>query len=58
MDLETVILRESQTEKEKYRMTSLACESKNKWYKRIYLQNRNRFTDLEKKLTVAGGKKG
>ena len=26
-----------------------------KWYKWTYLQNRNRFTDLENKLMVTGG---
>ena len=28
-------------------------KSKKKWYKRTYLQNRNRLTDFEKKLMVA-----
>ena len=31
-------------------------ESKKKWYKRADLQNRKKLTDLENKLTVAGGK--
>ena len=26
-----------------------------KWYKRTYLQNRNRVTDVENKLMVRGG---
>ena len=30
------------------------AESKKKWYKRTYLQNRKRLTDLENKLLVAG----
>ena len=34
----------------------LCVESKEKWYKWSYLQNRNRLTDLEKKLMVARGK--
>ena len=29
-----------------------------KWYKWTYLQNRNRLTDIEKKLTVTKGKSG
>ena len=33
----------------------LICGIKKKWYKWSYLQNRNRLTDLENKLTVAGG---
>ena len=32
-------------------------ESKKKWYKWTYLQNRDRLTDLENELTVAGGGK-
>ena len=29
-----------------------------KWYKRTYLQNRNRLTDIESKLTVTKGERG
>ena len=29
-----------------------------KWYKRTYLQNRNRLTDTENKLTVTKGERG
>ena len=59
MDLEIVILSEvSQREKEKHHMISLYVESKKKWYKWTYLQNRNRLTDLENKLVVTGGKGG
>ena len=48
MNLEIIILSEiSQTEKDKYHMTSLNVESKNQWYKWTYLQNRNRLTDLQ-----------
>ena len=28
-----------------------------KWYKRTYLQNRNRLTDIENKLTVTKGQR-
>ena len=34
----------------------LYVESKKKWYTWTYLQNRERLTDLEKELMVAGGK--
>ena len=58
MDLETVILSElSQTEKDKYHMMSLICASK-KLYKRTYLQNRNRLTDIENILVVTKGERG
>ena len=51
-DLEIIILSElSQTENDKYYMYHLDVESKI-WYKRTYLQNRNRLTDIEDKLTV------
>ena len=54
MDLKTLLLSEvSQTEKEKYHRTSLCVESKKKWYKWTYLQNR--LLDLEKELMVAVG---
>ena len=33
----------------------LEVESKKKWYRWTYLQNRNRLTDFNKELTVAGG---
>lgn len=47
MNLESVILSKvSQTEKEKYCMTSLHVESKKKEYKSIYVKNRKRLTDL------------
>ena len=48
MVLEIVILSEvSQTGKEKYCTHLLYAESKKKWYKWTYLQNRNRLSDLE-----------
>ena len=51
-DLEIIILSElSQTENDKYYMYHLDVESKI-WYKRTCLQNRNRLTDIEDKLTV------
>ena len=56
-DTYIVILSElSQTEKDKlwYR---LYVESKKKWYKWTYLQNRNRFTDVENKLMVTKGER-
>ena len=58
MDLEMIILNEgSQTEKDKYHIVSLLCESK-KWYKLTYIQNRNRPTDIENKFMVTKGKEG
>ena len=51
-DLEIIILSElSQTENDKYYMYHLDVESKI-WYKRTCLQNRNRLTAIEDKLTV------
>ena len=55
MDLEIVILSEvSQTEKEKYRWYRFYMESKKKWYKWMYFQNRSGLTDLENELMVTG----
>ena len=52
MDLEIVILsEESQTEKEKYYMTSFICEIEKEMIQ-MNLQNRNRLTNLEKQLMV------
>ena len=49
MDLEIIILSEaSQTEKDKYMISHI--RNLKKWYKYIYLQNRNRFTDIENKF--------
>ena len=57
MDLEIIILSEvGETEKDKYHMISLYVDSK-KRYKRTYLQNRNRLTDIENKLMVTKGKR-
>ena len=53
MDLEIIILSEtSQTEKDKHHMISLTCGIW-KEMRRIYLQNRNRLTDIENKFMVA-----
>ena len=53
MDLEIVIMSEvGQTEKDKYHeINHLYVE----WYKWTYLQNRNRVTNVEDKLTVTKG---
>ena len=37
-------------------MRSLICGIQKKWYKWVYLQNGNRFADLENKLMVTKGK--
>jgi len=53
MNLESVILGEvSPTEKEKYHMTSLVCEKRNDTNELA----KQRLTDLENELMVAGGK--
>ena len=57
MQLEIIILSEvSQTEKDKYDITYMW--NLKKWYKRTYLQNRNRLTDMENKLMVTKGESG
>ena len=38
-------------------MISLICGILKKWYRWSYLQNRNRFTDLENKLRVTKGER-
>ena len=45
----------NQIEKGKYHMTSLICGIFKKWNKWTYLQNRNRFADIENKLMVKKG---
>ena len=53
MDIEIILLSEvSQIEKDKYLMILLIFRILKKRCKQAYLQNRNRFTDLEKKLMV------
>ena len=55
MDLESVLLSEvSQTEKEKYHMTSLTSGIQKEMIQMNILQNRKRLTDLENELMVAG----
>ena len=55
IDLEIVILSKvSQTEKDKYHDIAYMWNLK-KWYKWTYLQNRNRVTDVGKKLMVTKG---
>ena len=55
IDLEIVILSEvTQTEKEKYHMTSLICKE----MIQMNLQDENRHTGLEDKLLVVRGKEG
>ena len=39
-------------------MVSLNVEPRKKWYKRTYIQNRNRPTDIENKLMVTKGEGG
>ena len=58
MDLEIIILSEaSQTEKDKYHMISLICRIlKKKWYRGVYIQNRNRCKDIENKHGYQRGK--
>ena len=52
MQLEILLLSElSQKEKDKYHIYHLYAESKI-WYKWTYLQNRNRFSDIENRLVV------
>ena len=55
MDLEILMLSEV-IERQIYDTTYIW--SLKKWYKRTYLQNRNRITDVENKLLVMGGEGG
>ena len=59
MDLESIELSEvSQREKDKYDITYMwNVKKKKKWYKWIYLQNRNRLTEIENKLMVTKGER-
>ena len=56
MGLESVMLSEISQRRRNIKWCPLYVESKKKWYKWTYLQNRNRLTDLEKELVVAEGK--
>ena len=58
MGLEMIILSEVSQTKTNIIWYHLCTESKKKWYKWTYLQNRNRLTDLENKLMVTKGKNG
>ena len=55
MDLESVILSEISQRRRNIVSHPLYMESKNKWYKWSYLQNRKILPDLENGLLVAGG---
>ena len=55
MDLESGILSAVKQRRKNIVWHPLYVESKKKWYKWIYLQNRKRLTDLENELMVAGG---
>ena len=58
VDLEIILLSEvSQTVEDKYPMMSLLRRILKKRYKRTYLQNRNRLTDIENKLTLTEGER-
>ena len=57
MNLEIVILSKVR-QRRNILWHPLYGEPKKKGYKLIYLQNRNKFTDLEKELMVARGKDG
>ena len=48
----------SQSEKDKYRMTSPIGGNLKKWYKWTFLQNKNRLTDIKNRLVVAKGEGG
>ena len=55
MDLESVILSEVSQRRRNIVWHPFCTESKEKWYKWTYLQNRNRLIDFENELKVAGG---
>ena len=57
MDLEIVILSE-ESDKDKYHMIITYMWNLKKWYKRTYLHDRNRVTDVENKLMVTKGERG
>ena len=58
MDLETVIQSEvSQKKKDKYCILKHMCNLE-KWYRRSYMQSRNRDTDVENKHMDSKGGKG
>ena len=57
MDLEIIILSEVRQRKTSIIWCHLYVESKI-WHKWVYLWNRNRLTDIEKKLMVTKGERG
>ena len=57
MDGLSVILSEVRQRKRNIARRPLYVESKKKWNKWTYLKNRERLTDIENELTVAGGKR-
>ena len=56
MDLDIAMLKEVSQRRRNNVWHPLHVESKKKWYKWTYLQNRNRLTDLENKLASYQGK--
>ena len=59
MDLESVIQSEvSQKEKNKYHILTHICGIWKNWYRRSYLQSRNRNTDVENKRMDTKGEGG
>ena len=58
MELEIIILSKSDRERQISDVTTYCGILKKKWYKWIYLQNRNRLTDLENKLVFTRWKGG
>ena len=57
-DYHIILSEVNQTEKDKYHMISLTCGIWKKRHKWTYLQNRNRPTDIENKLTVTKRERG
>ena len=57
MDLDIIILSEANQTKTNIIWHRLYVESEI-WYKWTYLENRNRFTDIENKCIVTKGEKG
>ena len=55
--LEILILSEVSQTKTNIIWYLLYVESKKKWYKRTYVQNTNRLTDIENKLMVTKGER-
>ena len=47
----------SKPDKDKYHVISLIHGILKKWYKWTYIQNRNRFSDIENNLMITKGKR-